>query len=193
MDWITTAATVALAVAAWLAYRSNRELIQATQAQLDVACKALDRSEAQLGLARETLNRQQKPYLVPADPESNHVGDLIETDAGPQTFRTRRVYIGIENAGPGLALISKAEVASSTRGTFNVWSPPALPAGMQRALKLTPSGGTVLDPPAGETFKVSVQYTGIDGVQRHLKFTAQVYPGDDWVVHHRSELIWQSS
>jgi hypothetical protein len=183
MEWVTTAATVVLVATAWLAYRSNRKLIAATQAQLEVARDALDRSTEQLNLARDALDRQQEPCVVPADPDGNHVGDPIETHAGPQTFRTRRVYIGIENAGPGLALISKAEVASSERGTFNVWWPPALPAGMQRALKLTPSGGTVLDPPAGETFKVSLEYAGADGALRILRFTAQVYPGNDWVVH----------
>src|SRR6266511_3452777 len=118
MSWIQAIATVVVAGAAVLAYLSNRRLLEATERQVD--------------LGRATLKRQREPRLVPADPDYCRIGDEIETHAGPQVFRTRRVYIGLENAGIGLAIVNEASASTPERGVYNVWPPPAVPSGAQR-------------------------------------------------------------
>lgn len=175
MEWITAIGTVAIAVTAWLAFCANRKLVDSNQGLVDVARKQAD-------LAQMTLLRQIEPRLVPGDPERYRTHDKIVTQVGPQTFETRRLYIEIENAGSGLAMITQAQAASSERGSYVVWPPPAIPPGEGRPLKLTPGGGVPHEPPPGETIQVRVEYSGLDGVARTLRFDAQHYPGEDWLV-----------
>lgn len=184
MEWVTIItgiATVALAITAWKAFRSNQSLIATARDQLEVSRAQMADSRAQLELAQEALVRQQEPRLVPADPDLNYLGGPIETRSGPQIIaRTRRVLIGVENAGLGIALGVKAEAQSNERGTLVVWCPPTIPAGAVRHLKLTPHGGSV--DPAGETVTLRLDYTGAGGEERQLRFTAQRFPGNDWRV-----------
>lgn len=173
MDWITAAATLALAVAAGLAYRQNREIVSSNRELVETA-------REQSTLMRATLERQLAALLVPAGPHACREGDLIETEMGPSIHRMRRVFLGVENAGPGLARIVNAQASSHDRGVYSVWWPPAVPSGRSRELQLTPSAGVQLGLIAGETITVRVEYEGQDGERNELTFDAQHYPGGEW-------------
>lgn len=204
---VTAIGTTALAVTAFAAYRSNQKLVDAAKAQataVEQQSKQVARQAAaveqqaraaaeQAEVARLALARQQEPHLVPAGPKGCRVGELIETQAGPQMFRTRRVFLDIENAGFGVATIVGAEAQSRERGTYNVWAPPAVPPGGKQTLQLTPPGGVPLDPPTGERIEVTVQYAGVSNDGLTLRFDATYYPGGDWHVQLANSKLGRSS
>src|SRR5947209_5507110 len=118
---ITALGTIALAVAAALAYKANRELVRATESQaaalreqsgelqnqavvlqrqaaeLERQAAAMEQAaragELQATAAQQALERQLRAELIPAGQEHFRIGEVDEARMGPQVIRSQKVWV----------------------------------------------------------------------------------------------------
>jgi hypothetical protein len=66
-DAITALASVAIALFTWTLYRTTNKLWEAGERQIGVAKDAADAAKRSATVAEETINKLERPYVLPAD------------------------------------------------------------------------------------------------------------------------------
>jgi hypothetical protein len=198
VEWTNLAvamATFLLAVAAFLALRESRALgivtreqAEATREQAEAARGALEATLAQAAatreqaeLARTALARQIEPFLLPTGEEGFSVGEVENVAGEVQPINVLPVYVGVFNAGNGVAVIDEVE-ASGPHGRAGVFVPPTVAAGAERRIRLAFTFGDRAR--AGDKFSALIRYHGVDHVPRTLAFEATWYPHGHWRIEN---------
>lgn len=195
---IAAASTIVLAAVGVLTFLANRRLYRETSGQnaanLEIAVEQTKTAKLQMAaineqaeIARQALQLQVTPRLIPAGPELCRYGPSETLQPEPQPIVITPAFIDIVNAGNGVALIEtdQAEAKSVREGAsreMTIILPPALAPGAQATVKLVRPAMEDQAIATGDRFDVSIPYRA-DGVPDRLwrlQFSARYFNEGHW-------------
>lgn len=172
----------------------NKESQEQNTATLRLAVEQLELNRVQMSaiteqaeVAQKALSLQITPSLIPASMSSARIGPSEPIMREPQHVEVTPTFLGVINAGNGVAVLD-ADRAEATcgegggRGGMGILVPPALAAGAEGQIKLTPQVGDSQKVHMGIVYNVTIPYRGSDprSHQKVLRFTAQLFGEQHW-------------
>jgi hypothetical protein len=163
--------------------------VRTAEKQADVAERQLRAITRQVQVAERALRFQSIPRLIPAGMEACRIGKREAAEREPKIQVVKPVFLGVINAGDGAAVFN-VDAASATcgedggKGPMGINVPPALAAGGQGTIRLTPQIGEVQEVAAGMIYTVSIDYHAYGAEEQiwNLTFTAQIFRKDHWEI-----------
>jgi hypothetical protein len=163
--------------------------VDVSNQQLKLAESQLEAVSEQTRLAKRAYQLQSLPRLIPGGMETCRVGPAEPILRPPQEQTVVPVFLGVVNAGNGAAILMPDEAFAACgpdggRGPMGVIVPPALAAGAQGVVKLTPQMGGAQEIHVGMIYAVTLTYWAdeVPEMTWKLAFTAQYFSPTHWLI-----------
>jgi hypothetical protein len=163
--------------------------VEVSNQQLKLAESQLETISEQTRLAKRAYQLQSLPRLIPGGMETCRVGPAEPILRPPQELTVVPVFLGVVNAGNSAAILNPDEAFAACgpdggRGSMGVIVPPALAAGAQGMVKLTPQTGGAQENHVGMIYAVTLTYWAYEFREMtwKLAFTAQFFSPTHWQI-----------